>query len=48
LGLLLFELLVFDRRRAPVGVGVHGLMWSACLLLLAAFVETVSRIARSS
>ena len=48
LGLLLLELLVFDRRRAPVSVGVHGLMWSACLLLLAAFVETVSRMARPS
>lgn len=48
LGWLLFELLVFDRRRAPVGAGVQGLMWSACLLLLAAFFETVSLVARSS
>jgi uncharacterized membrane protein SpoIIM required for sporulation len=48
LGWLLFDLLVFDRRRAPVGPGIRGLTWSFALMLLAALVEAASQMARVS
>lgn len=48
LGWLLFDLLVFGRRRARLNPGMKGLAWSFALLLLAALVETVSLVARVS
>ena len=48
LGWLLFDLLVFGRRRALLRPGVKGLAWSLALMLVAALVEAASMFARVS